>query len=334
VDGDGKGDLLVGDELDRTYGIASGAVHVVDGSTRGQHVVTSVARATFYGAAEQDRAGWSVAGLPLDGPDGIALRPTIDPLGGERISVFVYQPADGPLIGDWMVGDLPTRIVGDGGTDAFARELVTGDVDGDGQSDLLTGDEGWAGDGDEYPGAFLLFRGPFSGTIVPAAADVLIENGTSARSLGKGLALGDSDGDGTPEIAAGWKSEVVITQTDWAAPLRTEPAAVTTAIASGTSVEAASLASDLDDDGYADLAVGGQDFFGDPGQVLIWFGPVEGTLDEDDATMILLGTTMGLGESLAGGGDVDRDGVDDLVIGAWQDVYDFARSYVLLGSRP
>ncbi len=75
---------------------------------------------------------------------------------------------------------------------------------------------------------------------------------------------------------------------------------------------------DVNGDGFGDLAVGTQRNASSTGLVSIVFGPRTGTVTTATADVAITGasTFTGFGFAIAGGQDIDRDGVDDLIVGA------------------
>ena len=97
---------------------------------------------------------------------------------------------------------------------------------------------------------------------------------------------------------------------------------------------------DLNGDGYDDIAIGGyqNDFAGtDAGRVYIYFG---GETIDNTADIIIDGELPGIffGNVVSSAGDVNSDGFDDLIVGAYR--YDspwypwYGRAYIYFGGDP
>jgi hypothetical protein len=151
-------------------------------------------------------------------------------------------------------------LTGEAAGEQLGLALATGDLDGDGYSDVLAGAP--LGDG----GAFVFF-GPFAGDRTASQADVTISGGMAGQWLGYALATGDLTADGGADLAIGapWSiyiedappGEVLI----YDDPLGTlDISDAIWRIASGVSApDAFGIAigqGDLDGDGYGDLVIG------------------------------------------------------------------------------
>ncbi|MDP2316582.1 MAG: FG-GAP-like repeat-containing protein [Pseudomonadota bacterium] len=305
VNGDGYADLVVGSAFDSTGGAACGAVFVHLGGAAG---VSSVPDATILGRAAFYYHGWAVAsGADVDG-DGYD-------------EVVVGAPQDGGSE-DWAGavyvynGD-PTGVVAtptwamthEVDHEALGLSVALADVDGDGDIDVLAGAP--------RAGVSRVMLYENAGGI--ATVGVALEGaGLLGATLGQ---AGDLDGDGAQEVPAGAPDDetggddggaLVLVGYDGALP--TEEAAYTGAAGAGLGV--ASAVGDLDADGYDDLVY----LTGDDGPGAWVPGGAGGP---DLALAVALPGAVydgGFGADVAGAGDVDGDGYEDVLVYApWSD---------------
>lgn len=276
TNGDGTGDLLVGAPSNDEFGAGSGKAYLfadgepVDGSVLSD--ATTVVNGSSppvgakHGAPEAGDGVGSVlnaAGdVNGDGLGDIVLGCNGADDGGADagLAALFFGPVDaGALIlrsaPVLWVGDVPARYLGD-----YADGI--GDPDGDGYDDVLV-----SGDMAEAGRAWV-FAGPgTSGTVEQAATSLV--GGAIGDYLGASFAgVGDVDGNGSPDVAAGAYGEDSADLDAGAIYLFLSPlpagsvgvadaaarwAGQSAGDAAGRQVEAAG---DYNGDGFADLAVG------------------------------------------------------------------------------
>ena len=287
VNGDGIADIAIGHEFADLNGRDSGAVYIIYGSREG------------YDA--------SLDATALDGSDG-----------------FV--------------------IVGDAGDGIGARVASAGDVDGDGRDDLLIAGSD-DGDGVVYLVLGEQARGPSVFTSALDGSNGFKLTSPTGSELGLGSALsggGDLDGDGLDDMivgaagtgpnrtgaayvlygrAEGFASSLSVSGIAPSDGIRLQGSAAGDAL--GTAV---AMIGDVNADGLDDFALSAPGSADPTGRAKAYvvFGVDGGfatpidleALDGTDGFALLGRAHDELGSALAGGGDLNGDGIADLVIGA------------------
>ncbi len=192
LNGDGIQDLLVGSPGAGTPGAAAGRVDVIDG-------VTGVVVATLPGLAQNANLGESLVSVgDLDG-DGVPEWAAGAPGGNASPGGFFLDGTGEVVLVSGATTSILTTLSGDAPQDAFGAALgALGDVDGDGTADLAVGAPGHDG-GLPNAGALRFFS-------LGGAGSVLITSFGSSVNEGFGASVvlvGDQDGNGLPEVAAG-----------------------------------------------------------------------------------------------------------------------------------
>ena len=299
--------------------------------------VNADADALLFGAASQDGAARTIVGVgDLTGGLYQDLLIGVPLQDGRAPDAGMTYLLSGPVTGSIHLDQVPLTYAGAAGGD-YAGDAadLAGDVNGDGIADLIIGANGDTEGGTPNAGAAFVFFGPHSVERELRFADVKLV-GESPEDFAGAWLCGDLDldGDGYADLAIGANREGTNGAEAGAVYLLHGPITGTLSLALADSKLLGEAAGDhagvvidnvgdLEGDGLDDLLVTASLADGATADVgaayLVLAADLEtGSNQLADAVSKLQGTTSAqyAGASASGVGDVDGDGVPDILIGA------------------
>lgn len=330
VNGDGFGDLVVGAHGSHAGGSGAGAAYLLLGPLEGT-IHLADADAILLGASWFDAAGISVDGagdVNGDGFDDLVVGAYQDDTGGtDAGAAFVVY---GPIEGEHRLDEVGQRLSGvDEGDWAGYAVRGAGDLNDDGLDDVLVSAVGRSREGTDAGAVYVVF-GPVDSDRSLASADAVVLGARASDRAGHALAVAeDATGDGRPDLLVGaWGHDAEGDEAGgaWLVP---GPFSGTVDLRSqglafgggepGDRLGVSVASTDWNGDGVSDVVIGSLEGEGaTEGAAWIFLGPLGAGRSVDDADLRIEGEVVGdrAGFALAGAGDLDGDGGDDLIVGA------------------
>jgi hypothetical protein len=349
VDSDGFDDLAIASYS--AGGSGTGAVYMVAGPVTGTTSL-STADTTITADASGDlfsEVAW-VGDVNSDGIDDLMVGAQLwDGAGAESGGAFLFF---GPVSTSGAASSAADVVISGDGADHNAGSSLggAGDVNGDGVNDVLVAAKN-DDEGASNAGAVYIAYGPFSTDFGLGAADVKLTGETADDGIGRFASTttaGDTNGDGFDDIIIGSKEDDSAARNAGAAyiingsatlsgtmSLSTADAKLLGHFASDLAGESVGAAGDVDGDGTDDVIVGSaySSYQGDEaGAVYIVTGPMVGTVDLQDSYFHAWSETAGARAAGRGVGDLDNDGDDDVMLGAWREDGQIGGAYLFFSS--
>ena len=312
INGDGNDDFIVSATLNDQNGTTSGRAYIYFNSMTGN----DVSDLSIHGANAADQFGFSVSDagdVNGDGFDDIIVGANIYNTFQGR--AYIYYG------GNTMNNIADVTLTGSSISDIFGYSVsAAGDVNGDGFDDVIVGANGY--NGGTYQGRAYIYFGSSS---MNSTADVTMTGAAAGDYFGESVSgAGDFNNDGYADVIVGAKEYNAGTEQGrvylylGSSSMNNISDLTLTGDAAGVRFgNSVSDAGDVNGDGYDDIIVGSVFSNGTRGEAYIFYGG--STLNDDYDVHLTGGVSAGdyFGGSVSGAGDLNSDGFDDVIVGAF-----------------
>jgi hypothetical protein len=328
--GDGFGEIVIGAYGDDSASSGAGAAYILEGPVATGSVTDAVA--TVLGSADNDGLGYAVARIRDVNadtiPDLLVGAYGSDSTGSNAGSAYLFT---GPITGQVTTSSAAASFHGDRDGDSAGWAVGgAGDTNGDAISDLIVGapsSDNTATDA----GVAAIFLGTPAGSVSLSSADAVLTGVAASDAAGYAVAgAGDVNGDGYDDVVVGAYGADDAATSGGVAYIIQGPMVGTKSLAdaeiivrgdsaSGRLGIAVAAAGDINSDGMGDVLLGADRYYGGLGAAYLVLGGSFGSFDASASDAMLEGETYSdwAGASVAGAGDTNADGRDDVLVGAW-----------------
>lgn len=268
--------------------------------------------------------------------DFIAHDATDATAGSNSGAAYLFYGGTSAIVGQGAA-NAALKIPGKAPSDRAGERLAFGDYNGDGYGDMAIGVPNADNGATVNTGLAAVFFGSSNGITQTdfALADVQVYGGAANDTLGRGLDLGDVNGDGFDDIittannASGTRGEAYIVHGSASAASGTAATLANTVLV-GENVgdelggdQGTVATGDLDGDGYMDVFISAVMYpgGGESGRLYVYYGSAGGIAGGNTATAASATLTGDNAADLFGHvdtGDYNNDGFADLIVGAPQ----------------
>jgi hypothetical protein len=316
VNGDGYSDVIAGAPI---FASSTGRVYLFDYFMKNE----IIGDFTFNGEAASSNHGRSVSSagdVNGDGYEDIIVGAPLYSPGGRA---FIYYG------GEPMNSAADVVMTGDASTTFGISVSSAGDVNADGYSDVIVGANNYF----TATGRAYIY---FGGSTMNNVADVIMTGEGTNTQFGISVSeAGDVNGDGYSDVIVGasvYNSSMGRAYIFFGGDVMNNVADVimTGEFTTNQFGRSVSGAHDLNGDGYSDVVVGASGYSTATGRAYVYYG---GSPMNNVADVIMTGeaATNSFGIAVSNAGDVNRDGYNDVIIGAPGFSASTGKAYIFFG---